>query len=202
MTVAIGDRNPLERKVKKTRTRLGLGHPLNYVRCKIKVLFIFRAIVKPHNRFENRRASVARPVSGLPKFTSPFPLRTYRGNDVIAQLATRLKRHLPFSLFPLPYSLFPIIVMEKTQHRILHSPYVPSVSASILFRIIADITRRLLSRNNPLNTAIYGLLQLFRFGICQIRHSRMHILTPKFSLPPTAAFGLFKEGRSDVIDIS
>ena len=59
VNIAIRNRNPLQREIKKSWTRIRLGHPLDDISREVKILLLLRAPIEPHDRLEYRRARVS-----------------------------------------------------------------------------------------------------------------------------------------------
>ena len=95
-----------------------------------------------------------------------------------------------------------IVVMQQSEHRVLHTPDIPPLSATELIRIIADITTRLLTLQHTVDSVFEIVTELSGIDVICIRHRGMHVLTPELGLPPSLVLGFLLIGGRNIINVS
>ena len=192
VAIAVRHGDTLEGEVEKARPRLGLGHALHEECREIEVFLVVRAIVEPHHGLKDGRTREAAPVASLPELAPALTARADLVDHVVAHAAAGVQHLLVLCV---------VVVVQKSHHRVLHAPHIPTLAAAKLVRIVADVAIRLLRGEHALDAAVDGRLELRRPRVLEVRHRGVHVLTPKLRLPPAVAFRLLLERRGDVVDI-
>ena len=160
--------NAVERLGYQLRS-VGRFHTIDDIPREVEVLFVQRAVVQQHDRFQNRARRHA-PVNAC-------PLDLPDGRNLRQQMIGQTYR--PVERFLVARQ---VVVGEQTEHGVLAAPHVP-VGQLGLRRVVADVSVGLLGGEQRFDSALYFAQQLGIFVVTVGCDGSESPFTPEFGLP-------------------
>ena len=157
-----------------------LGHLLHDVVREREEARLLRAVVEPHDRFEDAQRRQAAVLSREAERRTA--LGAAFGDQVVAESLRRLQR-LGGGRLQGGIAHGVVVVVHQAHERVLRAPHVPSAAIAVRGRVVADVAPRFLRSDDGLRTGGNLRTEAFRAGVACKRRRRVHVLAPELRLP-------------------